>query len=102
MKILGWVLIFLGSNILTGTLVARNSIQYNLLSDYPWIRELAGIAGFVGLDDIAEGIENLQRDIGSYVQLVDILFNIALGVLVLGVILLVIGRMKSAKVAAES
>ena len=100
MKILGWILTLLGSNGLTGTLVAMNGSRYSLLNDHPWLNGLAdklsGVAGFLGINDIAEGIEKIQSDAQKYVQLVDTLFYISIGVLAIGVILLVIAYTKSA------
>ena len=89
MKIIGWILTLLGSNGLTGTLVAMNGSRYSLLTDHPWLNDLAdklsGVAGFFGLNDITEGIDKIQNDAQRYVQFVDTLFYISIGVLVVGI-----------------
>ena len=68
MKVLGWMLTLLGGGGLIGTLIARDSNDY----------KIDGWAGIIGMDE-------------GYKTTVDMLFYIAIGVLILGVILLVIG-----------
>ena len=100
MKIIGWILTLLGSNGLTGTLVAMNGSRYSLLNDHPWLNGLAdrlsGVAGFFGLDDISEGIKKIQNDAQGYIQLVDTLFYISIGVLAVGGFVLAVAYTKSA------
>jgi len=68
MKIFGWILSLLGGGGLIGTLVVKDSAKY----------KMDGLAGIIGLDD-------------GYKTTVDILFYIAIGALILGVILLILG-----------
>ena len=101
MKTIGWIVTLLGSNGLTGALVARNNLRFALFENYPWLESLAenltGIAGFFGLNGIAEGIADIQRDVQRYVQLVNAVFYISLVVLVIGLTLLTVGYIMSAR-----
>ena len=107
MKILGWILILVGSNGLTGTLVARNSIRYDpgILVDSV-VERVVEVIG-------AEGIFNtlLMLAMEIWKSMSTICTNSRLGpsistrlsvrlsivVLAIGIILLVIGCIKNVK-----
>ena len=107
MKILGWLLTFLGSNGLTGTLVARNSIRYDtdifVDSIVEHVTELLEAEAFLGalVIPLVESLsERLVETLGvdqEFVRMIDMLFNISIGALAIGIILLVIGYIRGAK-----
>jgi len=111
MKILGWILTLIGSNGLTGTLVAKNSLRYSVDSLTEVVSELVGehLAEFIGPEQGLLGsliwamVENLTDNMDEFFQAdqgfvatIDTLFYVSIGVLILGVALLAAGYIKSA------
>ena len=84
MKIFGWILTILGGGGLIGTLIARDSDKYKLDG---LAKGVDRFAGMVGLDT---GLNS------GYKTTVDILFYIAIGVLISGIVLLIVGYIKGA------
>ena len=137
MKILGWLLIILGSNGLTGALVARRSIRYDVdilmdgISDgiIERVTEvlgreriadlLGGESGLLGalimplVDNLVDTlvpnlVESLVEVLGgiivvdeTFIQRVDLLFYIAIGVLALGIAVLITGYVRGAKAKTQ-
>jgi len=106
-KILGWILTIIGSNGLTGTLVAKNSIWYSVDNLTAYIAEM--VAEFIGTEQgflnslVWTLVDNLTDSLGEFlqadqefVQTVDMLFYISIGVLALGVVLLAVGYIRGA------
>ena len=111
MKILGWILFFLGSNGLTGTLVAKNSIRYDMshLADsiVERVTEAIGAEGFISTlvlhltDNLTPILVEMLGVNQGFVQTVNILFYISIIVLILGIALLIIGYIRNAKDKAQ-
>ena len=107
MKILGWLLTLLGSNGLTATLVARNSIRYDagnlaesLMERAIEFLETEDFLGALILPLVESSSENLVEMLGvdhEFVRMIDVLFYISIGVLAIGIVLLVIGYIQGAR-----
>ncbi|MCL2828256.1 MAG: hypothetical protein FWD99_05895 [Oscillospiraceae bacterium] len=121
MKIVGWILTIIGSNGLTGTLVAKNSIRYSVdhLAEHileiieSLVAEIVGteqglIASLVGMlmdaftDNLAEGLVGILGVDQGFVRMVDTLFYLSIGVLIIGLVVLAIGYIKGAKAQWQS
>ena len=111
MKFLGWIFILLGSNGLTGALVARNSIRYDPSSvAYDIVGHVVEIIGAEGIlntlmmlamDRLTDSLAEILGPDQEFVQLVDMLFNISVGVLAIGIVLLAIGYIRGAKAKVQ-
>ena len=105
MKLIGWILILIGSNGITAALVARRSIRYDMdfLSDVIVARVTEILGAEQGIlntlvlrlvDNLTDGLVEMLGVDHRYVQLVDRLFYGAVGLLILGLTLLAIGYIR--------
>lgn len=112
MKIWGWILILLGSNGLTGTLVARNSIRYdpsNLMdSIVDSVVEVIGVEQGIlntlvvfAMDVLTDSLAEILGPDQEFVQMVDMLFHISIVVLAFGIILLALGCIRGVRAKAQ-
>ena len=107
MKILGWILTIIGSNGLTGTLVAKESIRYDtgVLADIIIERVMEILGAEQGIlsallaairDNLRAGLVEILGVDQEYVQMIDLLFYISVGILSLGIIFLAVGYIRGA------
>jgi len=112
-KILGWILAIIGSNGITGALVARQSFRYDMgnLADSIVERVVEILGAEQGVlntlvvlltDNLADGLVEMLGTDHEFVRMIDMLLYISIGVLALGIVLLVIGHIRGAKVKMQS
>jgi len=108
MKLIAWLFIILGSNGITAALVARHSIRYDaaFFTDRLVAYVLETLGAEQGMlyalvmpmiDNLLDSLVEILGTDNEYVQLIDRLFHISIGVLAFGLVLLIIGYIRGRK-----